>query len=88
VNTPESIVDRVGRGYFLEPLRMLGEGVAGVDEIDRILTQLGGFRAGPFEQMDAVGLDVDHAIMRRDWEQLGRPGAVYCASFWIHHSGS
>lgn len=71
-----SIVDRVTRGYHLEPLRMLGEGVAGVDEIDKIMRTLGGFPLGPFERMDAVGLDVDEEITRRLWRELGEPARL------------
>lgn len=70
------IVDRVSRGYSLEPLRLLAEGVAGIDEIDKIMRSLGGFRTGPFEHMDLVGLDVDHATSRAVWEQLGKPARL------------
>jgi 3-hydroxybutyryl-CoA dehydrogenase len=66
------MVNRVSRGYCLEALRMLGEGVAGVDEIDRIMRNFGRFRTGPFEHMDLVGIDTDHATTCRVWEQLGK----------------
>jgi 3-hydroxybutyryl-CoA dehydrogenase len=67
------IVNRVSLGYSLEPLRLLAEGVAGVDEIDKIMRSFGGFRTGPFEHMDLVGLDADRDTTRRVWEQLGKP---------------
>lgn len=67
------IVNRVGRGYCLEPLRMLSEGIAGVDEIDQVMRTLGRFRTGPFEHLDLVGLDADYATLRKVWEQLGQP---------------
>ncbi len=75
-DTPGFIVNRVARGYYLEPLRMLGEGVAGVDEIDRTLRELGGFRMGPFELMDLIGIDVNYAVTCSVWEQMGRPARL------------
>lgn len=71
-DTPGFIVNRVARGYYLESLRLLGEGVAGVDEIDHLMRTLGGFKMGPFELMDLVGLDVNLAVSTSVWEQMGR----------------
>ncbi len=75
-DTPGFIVNRVARGYYLEPLRMLGEGIGGVDEIDRIMRTLGGFRMGPFELMDLVGIDVNYTVSTSVWQQLGRPARL------------
>jgi 3-hydroxybutyryl-CoA dehydrogenase len=75
-DTPGFIVNRVARGYYLEALRLLGEGVAGVDTIDRVMKQLGGLRLGPFELMDLVGLDVNYGVSTSVWEQLGRPARL------------
>ncbi len=75
-DTPGFIVNRVARGYYLEPLRMLGEGIAGIDEIDRIMRTLGGFRMGPFELMDLVGIDVNYTVSCSVYEQLGRPARL------------
>ncbi|NOS99073.1 MAG: 3-hydroxybutyryl-CoA dehydrogenase, partial [Phycisphaerales bacterium] len=72
-DTPGFIVNRVARGYYLEALRMLGEGVAGVEQIDTTMKTLGQFRMGPFELMDLVGLDVNYAVSQSVWEQSGRP---------------
>ncbi|MFO0838577.1 MAG: 3-hydroxyacyl-CoA dehydrogenase NAD-binding domain-containing protein [Phycisphaerae bacterium] len=75
-DAPGFIVNRVARGYYLESLRLLGEGVAGVDEIDRTMRSLGGFRMGPFELMDLIGIDVNFSVSRSVWEQLGRPARL------------
>ena len=77
-NAPTSgaIVDRVTRGYHLEPLRMLAEGIAGVDEIDKTMRTLGGFQVGPFERMDAAGLDAYDEISHRLWRELGEPARL------------
>ncbi len=75
-DAPGFIVNRVARGYYLEALRMLGEGIAGVDTIDTTLRELGGFRMGPFELMDLVGLDVNYAVSTSVWEQFGKPARL------------
>ena len=75
-DTPGFIVNRVARGFYLEALRMLGEGVAGVAAIDAALRTLGTFRMGPFRLMDLVGLDVNYAVSCSVWEQSGRPARL------------
>ncbi|NUQ49913.1 MAG: 3-hydroxyacyl-CoA dehydrogenase, partial [Phycisphaerae bacterium] len=75
-DVPGFIVNRVARGFYLESLRMLDEGVAGLDEIDRTVRGLLGFRMGPFELMDMIGIDVNFAVSCSVWEQLGRPARL------------
>jgi 3-hydroxybutyryl-CoA dehydrogenase len=75
-DTPGFIVNRVARGFYLEALRMLGEGMAGVAEIDAAMKKLGGFRMGPFELMDLVGIDVNYGVSVSVWEQLGKPARL------------
>ena len=71
-DTPGFIVNRVARGFYLEALRLLGEGVAGVDEIDRVLKNHVGFRMGPFELMDLIGVDVNLDVSTSVWEQMDK----------------
>ena len=71
-DSPGFVVNRIARGYYLEALRLLGEGVAGVDEIDRLMRVHGGFKMGPFELMDLVGLDVNLAVSTSVWEEMER----------------
>ncbi len=61
---PGFLVNRCGRGFTAEALRLLQEQVAGVEQIDRICRMAGGFRMGPFELMDLVGIDVGVAIAK------------------------
>ncbi len=68
------VANRCVRPFFLESLRMLGEGVAPHDEIDRIVRLGAGLRMGPFELMDLIGIDVNFAVARSFWEQsFGEP---------------
>jgi 3-hydroxybutyryl-CoA dehydrogenase len=75
-DTPGFIVNRVARGYYLESLRMLEEGIAGIEEIDRTMRDLSGFRMGPFELMDLVGIDVNYGVSDSVWQQLGQPARL------------
>ena len=61
-DTPGFIVNRVARPYYNESLRILEDRVASVGQIDRILTEAGGFKMGPFELQDLIGIDVNFAV--------------------------
>ena len=69
-DTPGFIVNRIARPFYGEALRMLGEGVASVEEIDRIVKLSGGFKMGPFELMDLIGIDVNFAVTKSVYEQF------------------
>ncbi len=59
-DTPGFIVNRVARPYYLQALHALESGVAPAAELDA-LARGAGFRMGPFELMDLIGLDVNLA---------------------------
>ena len=63
-DSPGFIVNRCNRPFGLEALKLLQERVAPLDEIDRICRLGGGFRMGPFELMDLVGVDVGLDVSR------------------------
>jgi 3-hydroxybutyryl-CoA dehydrogenase len=60
-DTPGFIVNRVARPFYNEALRILEDGSASVETIDRIMKQAGNFRMGPFELMDLIGNDINFA---------------------------
>ena len=68
-DTPGFIVNRVARPFYLEALRIVGEGSAGVADVDAAMRGIG-FRMGPFELVDAIGLDVNYAVSRSVYEQF------------------
>ena len=61
---PGFLVNRCGRPFSGEGLRLLQERVATHDQIDRICRLGGGFRMGPFELMDLVGVDVGFEVAK------------------------
>jgi 3-hydroxybutyryl-CoA dehydrogenase len=72
-DTPGFVANRLARPFSLESLRMLGDGVADAPRIDRIVRLGGGFRMGPFELIDLIGLDVNLTIARSFFAQGGEP---------------
>jgi len=60
-DTPGFIVNRIARPFYNEGLRILGDGDASVENIDRIMKEAGNFRMGPFELMDLIGNDINFA---------------------------
>jgi 3-hydroxybutyryl-CoA dehydrogenase len=60
---PGFLVNRCGRPFYTEALRCLQERIASPETIDRI-HRLGGYRMGPFELMDLVGIDTGFEVAR------------------------
>jgi 3-hydroxybutyryl-CoA dehydrogenase len=71
---PGFIVNRCNRPFGLEGLRLLQEQIADLETIDRICRMEGGFRMGPFELMDLVGVETGFEISKSFYEQsFGEP---------------
>ena len=68
-DTPGFIVNHAGRGYGTESLQILTEQVASAEQIDCIMRQAAGFRLGPFELFDLIGLDVSVPVMQAIYQQ-------------------
>ncbi len=60
-DSPGFIVNRVARHYYLESLKIVEEGVASFEEVDKIL-EATGFKMGPFKLMDLIGLDINLTV--------------------------
>jgi 3-hydroxybutyryl-CoA dehydrogenase len=71
---PGFLVNRCNRPFGLEALRLLTERIADIETIDRVVRVEGGFRMGPFELMDLVGVDTGLEISKSFYEQsFGEP---------------
>jgi len=71
---PGFLVNRCGRPFGAEALRLVAERVAAPEQIDRVCRLGGGFRMGPFELMDLVGIDVGLEVARSFHSQsFGEP---------------
>ena len=71
---PGFLVNRCGRPFGGEAYRLLQERVATIEQIDRIVRMGGGFRMGPFELSDLVGVDVGFDVTKSfDAQSFGEP---------------
>lgn len=61
-DTPGFIVNRVARPFYGEAIRIYEEGIADMATIDWAMTEIGGFRMGPFTLMDYIGHDVNYVV--------------------------
>jgi 3-hydroxybutyryl-CoA dehydrogenase len=72
-DSPGFIANRLARPFSLESLRMLAQRVADAPTIDRVVRLGGGFRMGPFELIDLIGLDVNLSVAHSFYAQGGEP---------------
>jgi 3-hydroxybutyryl-CoA dehydrogenase len=61
-DTPGFIVNRVARPFYGEAIRIMEEGIADKATIDWAMTEIGGFKMGPFALMDYIGHDVNYVV--------------------------
>jgi 3-hydroxybutyryl-CoA dehydrogenase len=71
-DAPGFIVNRVARSYYIESLRLVEEGIADFETIDRLLESKG-FKMGPFKLMDLIGNDINYAVSCSVYDQLNQP---------------
>ncbi|MEO6912917.1 MAG: 3-hydroxyacyl-CoA dehydrogenase NAD-binding domain-containing protein [Candidatus Baltobacteraceae bacterium] len=67
-DSPGFVVNRVARPFYLQSLRALVEQVAPADALDMLARGVG-FRMGPFELMDLIGLDINLATTESVYER-------------------
>ncbi len=71
---PGFLVNRCGRPFGLEALRIVQERLADVETVDRVVRLGGGFRMGPFELQDLVGIDTGFEVSKSFFElSFGEP---------------
>ena len=66
-DSPGFIVNRVARHFYGESLRLLEENVASIETIDALMRSTG-FKMGPFELMDLIGVDTNLAVTKSVYE--------------------
>ncbi len=67
-DTPGFIVNKVARPFYSESIKIYEEGIADVATIDWVMTELGGFRMGPFTLTDYIGHDVNYKVTESVWK--------------------
>lgn len=62
-DAPGFIVNRVARNFYGESLRAVGHyDFEKIKEVDTVMREVGGFKMGPFELMDLIGIDVNLSV--------------------------
>lgn len=62
-DSPGFIVNRVARNFYGEALRAVDTfDVEKFREVDNVMKEVGGFRMGPFELMDMIGIDINFSV--------------------------
>ena len=67
-DTPGFIVNKVARPFYSESIKIYEEGIADIATIDWVMTELGGFRMGPFTLTDYIGHDVNYKVTESVWQ--------------------
>ena len=68
-DSPGFIVNRVARHFYLEALQLMEEGVADFKTIDDLM-RAAGFRLGPFELMDLIGVETNLAVTKSIYQEF------------------
>lgn len=62
-DAPGFIVNRVARNFYGESLRAVENyNLDKIKEVDQVMREVGGFKMGPFELMDLIGIDVNLSV--------------------------
>ncbi|MCO4794230.1 MAG: 3-hydroxybutyryl-CoA dehydrogenase [Bacteriovoracaceae bacterium] len=70
-DSPGFIVNRLARNYYGEAFRILqSENKEKISEIDNVMKSVGGFKMGPFELMDLIGIDVNLDVSTSVWNSF------------------
>ena len=70
-DAPGFIVNRVARHYYLEALKLVEQGIATVETVDRVMESTG-FKMGPFKLMDLIGMDINLAVSTSIYEAFNK----------------
>lgn len=70
-DSPGFIVNRVARHFYVESLKLLEDGIADHETIDQLMRS-SGFKMGPFELMDLIGIDVNYSVTESVYEGFNK----------------
>jgi len=60
-DSPGFIVNRVARHFYVEGLKVVEDNVANFEQVDKLM-QASGFKMGPFQLMDLIGVDTNFSV--------------------------
>ena len=75
-DAPGFIVNRVARPFYLESWRCFENSLGGIDSIDYSMTEVAGFKMGPFTLTDLIGQDINVATTQSIFSRLNKPSRL------------
>lgn len=66
---PGFIVNRIGKMYHTEPIKIVEDGLADVETVDTLLESCG-FKMGPFKLIDLIGVDANLNVTKSLYELM------------------
>jgi len=69
IDAPGFIVNRVARHYYLEAMKLVEQGIASFENVDKIM-EASGFKMGPFKLMDLIGMDINLSVSQSIYESF------------------
>jgi 3-hydroxybutyryl-CoA dehydrogenase len=90
-DSPGFIVNRVARHFYVESLKIVEDGVAEVETVDRLIESVG-FRMGPFKLMDLIGVDTNYSVTSSmfrsfNYDPKFRPSRIQHMKVMAGHNG-
>ncbi len=73
-DTPGFIVNRIMMPHMIEAMRIVEEGVATVEDVDKAVKAGLNYPMGPFELMDLTGIDICHSVTEYFYKELNKEG--------------
>jgi 3-hydroxybutyryl-CoA dehydrogenase len=71
-DTPGFVVNRLMTPHFVEAIRMLEEGIASIEDIDKAVKLGLNYPMGPFELMDLTGVDIAYDVTEYLYKELNK----------------
>lgn len=71
-DSPGFIVNRILIPHFLEAIRIVEEGIASIEDVDKAVKNGLNYPMGPFELMDLTGIDVAYFVSEYLYKELNK----------------
>lgn len=71
-DSPGFIVNRILIPHFLEAIRIVEEGIASIEDVDKAVKNGLNYPMGPFELMDLTGIDIAYFVTEYFYKELNK----------------
>ncbi len=71
-DSPGFIVNRIMTPHFLEAIRIVEEGIASIEDVDKAVKNGLNYPMGPFELMDLTGIDIAYFVTEYLYKELNK----------------